>query len=73
MNNDQDDEGVEVGFLGQTVTLTGTDYLGNEVSLETVTDEFGNYAFTDVLDSNPDGYTITHVCGDLEEYEQSEP
>src|SRR5690606_26410777 len=42
-----------------TVRLTGRDDLGNEVSLETVTDEDGRYLFENLRSSDEDGYTVT--------------
>jgi uncharacterized repeat protein (TIGR01451 family) len=41
-----------------TITLTGTDNAGNPVSLQTTTDEDGNYAFVDLA---PGTYTVTET------------
>ncbi|MEX2560496.1 MAG: SdrD B-like domain-containing protein [Pirellulales bacterium] len=38
----------EAGIAGATVTLTGTDDLGNGVNLSTLTDAAGAYSFTDL-------------------------
>lgn len=48
------DEGEE-GVSGFRVVLTGTDIYGNEVTLETVTDENGRYMFTDLV---PGDYVV---------------
>jgi uncharacterized repeat protein (TIGR01451 family) len=49
----------EPGLLGVTVTLTGTDVLGNPVTLTTTTDATGTYRFTGVPASSAAGYTVT--------------
>lgn len=46
---------------GVTVKLSGTDDLGNPVSLETTTDDDGKYVFEQLRASNGDGYTVTFV------------
>ena len=48
----------EVGIAGVTVTLTGTDDLGNPVSTTTTTDATGKYSF-DTL--RPGTYTVTET------------
>ncbi|MBD9370835.1 SdrD B-like domain-containing protein [Xanthomonas sp. XNM01] len=57
---DVDDNGVidsgERGIRGVTVRLTGTDVSGTPVSIDTVTDASGNYAFTNLA---PGTYTVT--------------
>ncbi|MBK7954618.1 MAG: carboxypeptidase regulatory-like domain-containing protein [Candidatus Accumulibacter sp.] len=49
----------EPGISGVTVTLTGTDDLGNAVSLTTTTDANGAYSFTGLRPSSPTGYLVT--------------
>ncbi len=51
----------ELGIIGVTVTLTGTDVAGNPVNVSTVTDANGNYSFGSVRASNATGYTITET------------
>ena len=53
----------EAGIAGVTVTLTGTDDLGNPVSLSTTTDANGGYSFSNlrpgsysVVETQPAGY-----------------
>lgn len=48
----------EPGIEGVPVTLSGTDVLGNAVSLSTLTDATGNYRFDDLIAPNGDGYTV---------------
>ncbi|MGE3821141.1 MAG: SdrD B-like domain-containing protein, partial [Isosphaeraceae bacterium] len=62
-NNDGVLDGGETGISGVTVTLTGTDDLGNPVNLSTSTDVGGAYSFTNlrpgvhtVTESQPFGY-----------------
>jgi hypothetical protein len=45
-----------VAFPGITITLTGTDYLGNPVTLTTTTGTDGSYSFTGLA---PGTYTLT--------------
>ncbi|MEZ5343682.1 MAG: SdrD B-like domain-containing protein, partial [Acidimicrobiales bacterium] len=49
LNDDGLQDGGEPGISGVTVTLTGTDDLGNAVSLTTTTDVDGNYGFDDLI------------------------
>ena len=70
---DEDCDGVqdpnEAGLAGITVTITGTDMMGNPVTATTVTDENGAYLFTNlpsgfgykVTFSLPDGYEFAPV------------
>ena len=46
----------DAGVAGVTVTLTGTDHLGNAVSLTTTTNSAGRYSFTGL---RPGTYTLT--------------
>ncbi|MEM7311981.1 MAG: SdrD B-like domain-containing protein, partial [Planctomycetota bacterium] len=59
---DQNDNGTidmgEVPIEGVTITLTGTDILGNPVSETTTTAADGTYEFTDLL---PGDYTVTQT------------
>ena len=59
----QADNGVkdagEVGIANVPVTLTGTDLLGNPVTLSTTTDASGNWRFDLLLPANAAGYTVT--------------
>lgn len=48
----------ENGIAGVTITLTGTDMLGNSVSQTTTTDANGDYTFTNLL---PGTYTLTET------------
>ncbi len=62
---DTDNDGVqetgETGISGVTVTLSGTDDLGNAVSATTTTDGTGAYSFTGLRPSNASGYTLTET------------
>ncbi len=69
-DNTVEDDGVfhaatDPGINGVTVTLTGTDDLGNPVSLSTTTTtiagQAGSYVFTGLRPSNGLGYTITET------------
>jgi uncharacterized delta-60 repeat protein len=51
----------ENGIAGVTVTLTGTDDLGNPVNRVVQTDADGVYAFTGLRPSNAAGYAITET------------
>jgi SdrD B-like domain/Prealbumin-like fold domain/RTX calcium-binding nonapeptide repeat (4 copies) len=51
----------ETKISGVTITLTGTDDLGNSVSQTTTTDANGNYSFTGLRPSNASGYTLTET------------
>ncbi|MBS0263260.1 MAG: hypothetical protein JSS02_15055 [Planctomycetes bacterium] len=51
----------ETLLAGVTVTLTGTDYAGNAVSLSTQTNSSGKYTFANLNASNAAGYTITEI------------
>ncbi|MDQ2797819.1 MAG: hypothetical protein M3Y06_11790, partial [Actinomycetota bacterium] len=57
-NNGVRDAG-EAGIVNVPVTLVGHDVNGASVSLATTTDASGNYSFTDLLQSDASGYTIT--------------
>ncbi len=57
-NNDGTFQGTESGIAGVTVTLTGTDDLGNVVNVMTVTNAVGAYAFTNL---RPGVYQITET------------
>jgi uncharacterized repeat protein (TIGR01451 family)/fimbrial isopeptide formation D2 family protein len=63
-NNDNVRTGGEAGIAGATIHLTGTDHLGNPVSLTTLTLANGSYSFTGlragaytVTETQPSGYT----------------
>ncbi|SEN16681.1 conserved repeat domain-containing protein [Luteibacter sp. UNCMF331Sha3.1] len=62
---DADNDGIrdagEPGLAGVTVTLTGTNTLGQAVNVTVTTDASGNYVFTGLLPSNAAGYTITET------------
>ena len=49
----------EQDFAGVTVTLTGTTFTGQQVTLTTTTDKYGNYTFANLVASDANGYTIT--------------
>lgn len=55
-NNNGVQNGGEPGIAGVTITLTGTDHLGNTVSLSTDTDANGGYVFDGL---RPGTYTVT--------------
>ncbi|MDT7837383.1 SdrD B-like domain-containing protein [Aquabacterium sp. OR-4] len=57
VNNDGSNAG-EAGIPGTTVKLTGTDDLGNAVSVTTTTDANGNYSFTGL---RPGSYTVAET------------
>ncbi|MGQ0627459.1 MAG: SdrD B-like domain-containing protein [Phycisphaerales bacterium] len=57
-NNDGTFQNTESPIPGTTVTLTGTDELGNAVSLMTTTDSTGYYFFGDLRAGN---YTLTET------------
>ena len=57
-DNDGVQEAGETGIEGVTVTLTGTDDLGNPVSLTTTTDANGAYEFDGLLSGT---YTVTET------------
>jgi hypothetical protein len=58
-NNDQVFDGLDTGFQGQVLTLTGTNLFGQSVSLTTTTDANGYYIFAGML---PGTYTVTLVA-----------
>ncbi len=62
---DVNDNGVkdagEPGISSATVTLTGTDFLGNPVDIVTTTNSSGQYTFANLLPSNLTGYIITET------------
>jgi uncharacterized repeat protein (TIGR01451 family)/fimbrial isopeptide formation D2 family protein len=58
LNNDGIQDPDEPGIPGVEVTLTGTDVLGNPVSITVVTDADGRYEFTDL---NAGVYTLTQT------------
>ncbi len=51
-------DGSSVVVPGVTITLTGTDVVGNPVSLTTTTDAFGNYSFDSLIAGT---YTVTET------------
>ena len=57
-NNNGSREAGEAGIPGVTITLTGTDDLGNAVNQTVTTDANGNYSFTNL---RPGTYTITET------------
>src|SRR5262249_48289425 len=60
-NNDGQIDFGELGIAGVSITLTGTDDLGNAVSITKLTDSDGAYVF-DALDQlRPGTYTITEA------------
>jgi len=60
-NNDGIRQGGETGIGAVTMTLTGTDDLGNAVNLTTATLGDGSYTFTGMRPSNGAGYTVTEA------------
>ena len=61
LNNDGIQDAGELGIAGVEVTLTGTDDLGNPISLTTTTDADGNYVFPDLRPSDATGYTVNET------------
>lgn len=60
--HDSNNDGSRVGENGiesATITLSGTDDLGNAVSLTTQTDSNGHYEFANLRPAGPSGYTLT--------------
>jgi hypothetical protein len=64
INNDGIFDADELPIAGAIITLTGTDFDGNEVSFTTRTDVYGFYSFTGlfagtytITETQPDGYT----------------
>ncbi|WP_353085021.1 SdrD B-like domain-containing protein [Stenotrophomonas sp.] len=55
-NNDGVVDPGETGLANVTITLTGTDLVGNPITRDTVTDADGNYSFSDLP---PGTYTVT--------------
>ncbi len=60
-NDDGTQNGADAGISGVTVKLTGSDDLGNVVSLTTTTNGTGDYTFTGLRPSGSAGYTITET------------
>ncbi len=58
-NNGVFNSGVDAALVGKTVTLTGTDHLGNAVNLSTTTSATGAYSFTTLRGGT---YTITKAA-----------
>jgi fimbrial isopeptide formation D2 family protein/uncharacterized repeat protein (TIGR01451 family) len=58
LNNDGD-RSDGIGINNITITLTGTDDLGNTVNRSTTTDSGGYYEFANLRPSNATGYTIS--------------
>jgi uncharacterized repeat protein (TIGR01451 family)/fimbrial isopeptide formation D2 family protein len=61
-NNNGQREGPDTGIAGVPITLTGTDYAGNPVSLNTTTGVNGQYTFNNVPPAGAGGYTITQTA-----------
>ena len=52
----------ETGIAGVEFTLTGTDGLGNPISLRTSTDDQGEFSFENLIPTeSEDGYTVSEV------------
>jgi len=51
----------EQGLSGVAIQLSGTDYQGRAVNVQTTTDGNGNYSFNNLLPSNSSGYTLTEL------------
>lgn len=56
LNNDGKRDATDNGLSGVKVVVTGTDFLGQKVSKEVLTDNSGNYSFADLP---PGTYTVT--------------
>ena len=61
LNNDGIRDAAEPGIAGVDVTLTGTDDLGNAVSITVQTDANGEYVFDGLRPDDGAGYTITET------------
>ncbi len=61
VNNDGSQDAGETGLASVTIVLTGTDYLGNPVSITETTDVNGDYLFDNLPPSDATGYTITET------------
>ena len=59
LNNDSVFNAGDAGIVGKTVTLTGTDHLGNAVNLSTTTTAGGAYSFTNLRGGT---YAITKAA-----------
>ncbi len=59
LNNDGNHQDTETGRSGITVTLSGTNDLGQTVNVNATTDSSGRYYFGSLRPSNGTGYTIT--------------
>lgn len=55
-NNNGTQNGADTGLSGVAIELSGTDYLGNPVSLSTTTGADGGYSFSGLL---PGNYTVS--------------
>lgn len=60
-SNDGSQQANEPGISGATITLTGVDDLGNNVSRSATTGTGGSYQFDNLRPSNPTGYTVTET------------
>ena len=60
-NNNGTQQALELGISGVTVTVTGTDAVGDAVNVNVLTDASGNYFFDGLRASNATGYTITET------------
>jgi hypothetical protein len=62
LNDDgmQDNSG-DTPIVGATLTVTGTNYLGNAVSQTATSDGSGHFAVSNLLPSNSTGYTVTET------------
>jgi len=60
-DGDRTDEPAGSGIQNVTITLTGTDDLGNAVNLSTTTDVNGFWQFTGLRPSDASGYTIMEM------------
>ena len=61
LNNNGVKNSGDPGIQNTTVTLTGTDFLGNPVNIATTTTSSGQYTFASLLPSNSSGYTVTET------------
>ena len=61
-SNDGVQDAGEIGVEGAAITLTGTDDLGNPVTLVTTTDVDGNWTFTGLRPSDAVGYSVTETA-----------
>ncbi len=59
LNNDGVQQGADPSLAGVALQLTGNDWLGNPVSVGTLSDGSGQYLFANLPPPGPGGYSVT--------------